>query len=61
MVGYTMWLTALRAAASEATGVERPTRSLLKQHLKKDSVAMKRRACGWNDDYLLQVLAGTNR
>ena len=56
-----MWLTALRAAASEATGVERPTRSLLKQHLKKDSVAMKRRACSWNDDYMLQVLAGTSR
>jgi hypothetical protein len=26
------------------------TLSLLKQHPEKDSVAMKRRACGWNDD-----------
>ena len=25
--------------------------SLLKQHPEKDSVAMKRRACGWNNDY----------
>jgi predicted transposase YbfD/YdcC len=32
--------------------------SLLKQHPGKDSVAMKRRACGWSDDFLLQVLAG---
>jgi predicted transposase YbfD/YdcC len=34
--------------------------SLLKQHPDKDSVAMKRRACGWNDQYMLQVLAGTS-
>ena len=32
----------------------------LKQHPEKDSVAMKRRACGWNDDYMLQVLTGTS-
>ena len=32
--------------------------SLLKQHPGKDSVAMKRRACGWSDDFLLQVFAG---
>jgi predicted transposase YbfD/YdcC len=32
--------------------------SLLKQHPGKDSIAMKRRACGWSDDFLLQVLAG---
>jgi len=32
--------------------------SLLKQHPGKDSVAMKRRACGWSDDFLLQVLTG---
>jgi predicted transposase YbfD/YdcC len=32
--------------------------SLLKQHPGKDSIAMKRRACGWSDDFLLQVLTG---
>ncbi|QVL33843.1 ISAs1 family transposase [Telmatocola sphagniphila] len=32
--------------------------SLLKQHKKKDSVAMKRRCCGWDDAFLLQVLTG---
>jgi predicted transposase YbfD/YdcC len=38
--------------------LNRLTLSLLKQHPEKDSVAMKRRACGWNDDYMLQVLTG---
>ncbi|MCE9534585.1 MAG: ISAs1 family transposase, partial [Planctomycetes bacterium] len=33
--------------------------SLLKQHPGKDSVAMKRRGCGWNDDFLLEVLVGS--
>jgi predicted transposase YbfD/YdcC len=33
--------------------------SLLKQHPGKDSIAMRRRACGWSDDFLLQVFAGT--
>lgn len=32
--------------------------SLLKQHPGKESIAMKRRACGWSDDFLLEVLAG---
>ena len=32
--------------------------SLLKQHPGKDSIAMKRRGCGWNDDFLLEVFAG---
>jgi len=40
--------------------LNRLTLSLLKQHSGKDSVAMKRRACGWNDDYMLQVLTGTS-
>jgi predicted transposase YbfD/YdcC len=40
--------------------LNRLTLSLLKQHPEKDSVAMKRRACGWNDDYMLQVLTGTH-
>ena len=38
--------------------LNRLTLSLLKQHSDKDSVAMKRRACGWNDEYMLQVLTG---
>lgn len=40
--------------------LNRLTLSLLKQHPDKDSVAMKRRACGWNEDYMLQVLTGTS-
>jgi hypothetical protein len=32
---------------------------LLKQHPGQDSVAKKRRACGWNDEFLLEVPAGT--
>ena len=38
--------------------LSRFTLSLLKQHPGKDSIAMKRRACGWSDAFLLQVLAG---
>jgi len=33
--------------------------SLLKQHPGKDSITMKRRACGWSDKFLLQVFTGT--
>jgi predicted transposase YbfD/YdcC len=32
--------------------------SLLKQHPSKDSIAMKRRICGWDDTFLLEVLTG---
>ncbi len=39
--------------------LNRFTLSLLKQHPSKDSVAMKRRACGWSDDFLLEVVTGT--
>jgi predicted transposase YbfD/YdcC len=39
--------------------LNRFTLSLLKQHPRKDSIAMKRRACGWSDDFMLQVLAGS--
>jgi predicted transposase YbfD/YdcC len=39
--------------------LNRLTLSLLKQHPEKETVAMKRRACGWNDEYMLQVLTGT--
>jgi predicted transposase YbfD/YdcC len=38
--------------------LNRFTLSLLKQHPGKDSIAMKRRSCGWNDDFLMQVFAG---
>jgi predicted transposase YbfD/YdcC len=38
--------------------LNRFTLSLLKQHPGKDSIAMKRRACGWSDDFLTEVLAG---
>jgi predicted transposase YbfD/YdcC len=39
--------------------LNRLTLSLLKQHPDKNSVAMKRRDCGWSDEYMLQVLTGT--
>jgi predicted transposase YbfD/YdcC len=32
--------------------------SLLKQNQGSDSVAMRRRACGWDDNFMLQVLTG---
>jgi predicted transposase YbfD/YdcC len=32
--------------------------SLLKQHPEETSIAMKRQSCGWDDNYLLQVLTG---
>lgn len=38
--------------------LNRFTLSLLKQHPGRDSIVMKRRSCGWNDDFLLQVLTG---
>jgi predicted transposase YbfD/YdcC len=39
--------------------LNRFTLSLLKQHPSKDSIAMKRRSCGWSETFLLEVLAGT--
>jgi predicted transposase YbfD/YdcC len=36
--------------------LNRFTLSLLKQHPGKDSIAMKRRACGWSDTFLAEVL-----
>jgi predicted transposase YbfD/YdcC len=39
--------------------LNRFTLSLLKQHPDRASIAMKRRSCGWNEDYLLQVLTGS--
>ena len=32
--------------------------SLLKQNHGKESIAMKRRGCGWNEHEVLQVLTG---
>jgi hypothetical protein len=45
-----------RRLAENLAWLRRLTLSLIKQHPKKDSLAMKRRSCGWNDDFLLQVL-----
>ena|SRR5579872_3509282 len=39
--------------------LNRFTLSLLKQHPGKGSIAMKRRGCGWDENFLLQVLTGT--
>lgn len=39
--------------------LNRLTLSLLKQHPGKDSVAMRRRACGWDENFLLEVLTGS--
>jgi predicted transposase YbfD/YdcC len=39
--------------------LNRFTLSLLKQHPGKDSIAMKRRGCGWSENLLLEVLTGT--
>jgi predicted transposase YbfD/YdcC len=39
--------------------LNRLTLSLLKQHPGRESIAMKRRSCGWSDDYLMEVIAGS--
>jgi len=38
--------------------LNRFTLSLLKQHRSKESVAMKRRHCSWNDNFLTEVVTG---
>lgn len=38
--------------------LNRFTLSLLKQHPGRESLVMKRRSCGWNEDFLLEVLVG---
>ncbi len=38
--------------------LNRFTLSLLKQHPGRESIAMKRRSCGWNENFLLEVLTG---
>lgn len=39
--------------------LNRFTLSLLKQHRGKNSIAMKRLTCAWNEHYVLEVLTGT--
>jgi predicted transposase YbfD/YdcC len=39
--------------------VNRLTLSLLKQHGGRGSVAMKRRSCGWSDEFMMEVLTGS--
>jgi predicted transposase YbfD/YdcC len=39
--------------------LNRFTLSLLKRHPDRTSIAMKRRSCGWDENYLLQVLTGS--
>ena len=48
--------TRQRTIAENLAWLRRFTLSLLKQHPGKESIAMKRRSCGWNDDFLMQVL-----
>jgi len=48
--------TRQRTIAENLAWLRRFTLSLLKQHSGKDSLAMKRRICGWNDDFLMEVL-----
>jgi predicted transposase YbfD/YdcC len=38
--------------------LNRFTLSLLKQHPGKGSIVMKRRGCGWNENYMLEILMG---
>lgn len=38
--------------------LRRFTLSLLKQNQAKDSIAMMRRTCGWDDEFLIEVLTG---
>jgi hypothetical protein len=33
--------------------------SLLKQHPGRQSLVMKRRSCGWSDEFLMEVLTGS--
>jgi predicted transposase YbfD/YdcC len=47
-----------RALRENFAWLNRFTLSLLKQHSGRDSVAMKRRSCGWDENFLLEVLTG---
>jgi predicted transposase YbfD/YdcC len=48
--------TRQRTIAENLAWLRRFTLSLLKQHPGKDSLAMKRRICGWSDAFLMEVL-----
>jgi predicted transposase YbfD/YdcC len=48
-----------RALRENIAWLNRFTLSLLKQHPRRDSIAMKRRRCGWSENFLLEVVAGT--
>jgi predicted transposase YbfD/YdcC len=39
--------------------LSRLTLSLLKPHPGRESIAMKRRSCGWSDGYLMEVITGS--
>lgn len=39
--------------------LNRLTLSLLRQHPGRESIAMKRRSCGWSDGYLMEVITGS--
>jgi predicted transposase YbfD/YdcC len=41
------------------TWLNRFALSLLKQHPGRQSVAMKRRSCGWSDAFLMEVVTGS--
>ncbi len=41
--------------------LNRFTLSLLKQHPSRKSIAMKRRSCAWDEEFMLQVLTGSAR
>jgi predicted transposase YbfD/YdcC len=50
-----------RAIRENFAWLNRFTLSLLKQCPGRDSLVMKRRSCGWNDDFMMQVLTGGTR
>jgi predicted transposase YbfD/YdcC len=41
--------------------LNRMSLSLLKQHLGRQSIAMKRRRCGWSEGFLMEVITGSTR
>lgn len=47
-----------RQLAENLAWLRRFTLSLIKQHPGKESLVMKRRMCGWNDDFMMQILTG---
>ena len=47
-----------KSARENFAWLYRFTRSILKHHPSKHSLAMKRRACGWNIDFLTEVATG---